>query len=235
MTNRPVRHVLLVDDHLFTCRDLRAAFLAHHSDPEAAFEFEVDMATTIAEAIEKVRARESSNQFHVIVLDLSFHSPGVDREGLRIADALGLCLRLGQTIPVEIIFSGYADVKNCVQAMRHGAWDVIDKAEDSDGDPYDRVVVSAVSRLKALDLQEHLATVAVEYLQTRIASLQRTYGGRLVAIWHEPEVGVIADGRDVFDLENNLHSWREIHPGGTYPFITRIPATSGSGRSGGTQ
>jgi len=234
MTVRPARHVLVVDDMSYICDDLRDTFLAHNRKPDGKYQFDVDIATTIEEAIDKVRARPVTDQYHVIVLDLSFAPADENnRDGLRVSDALGLCLRFGQTIPVEIIFSGYAGLKDCVQAMRHGAWDVINKLEDEDGDPYDRVVASAVARLMSLDLQEHLATVAVAYLQRRIATLQRQFGGQVIAIWHEPEVGVIAHGRDAFDLEQQLVSWRATHAEWMYPFVTQIPELALGMRHGG--
>lgn len=224
MTDRPVKRVLIVDDVLFTCNDVRAAFLAHNTDANGAFTFEVDITLSIADAIDMVRAKQWADQYDVIVLDLSFDTAGEDRSGFRIADALGLHRRLGQTIPVEIIFTGYANVRNCVQAMRCGAWDVIHKLEEvDDKNPFQLVVDSAVSRLRALELQQLLNVVALKWLQQHVSELQTLYAGQVVAIWNEPDVRVVASGRDAFELETQLESWRQGRPSWMYPFVVDIP------------
>jgi hypothetical protein len=54
-------------------------------------------------------------------------------------------------------------------------------------------------------------------------SLQERYGGKLVAIWNAPEMDVVASGRDVFELETALATWRSEHESWMYPFVISIP------------
>lgn len=224
MTTRPLKHVLVVDDDAFTRHDVCAAFKHYSDDAGSEFRFVAEAAESIHEAVGKVRAQRVDTAYDVIVLDLAFDEDGRTFEGLRIADALGICRRLGQAIPVEIVFSGYADVRTSVQVMRHGAWDVIDKhGDDPDVSPFRLVVESAVHRLKALDLQQNLNATVLPWLQRHIIDLQKKYGGLVVAIWHDPSLEVVADGRDVFELETRLDAWRKEHPDWMYPFVVQIP------------
>ena len=226
MTDRPNKYVLIVENDPFTRNDLRREFGVYSRNAASEYAFVVETAASIREALDKVRARRADKAFDVVVLDLSFDDVGLDREGLQLANALGLYRRLGQAIPVEIIFSGRADVRVTVQAMRHGVWDVIDKkSADDDTSAFRKVVESAVDRLKALDLQELLNDVAVTWLQQNIVDLQERYGGQVIAIWHEPNVRVIAAGRDVFELETRLDAWRKEHAAWMYPLVVQIPGT----------
>ena len=152
---------------------------------------------------------------------------------MRLANAVGLCGRLGQIIPVTIVFSGHGDILSLVvEVMRSGVWDFVDKRSVGDVDAFQRVVDSAVSRLQALDVQKVLKIAAVRWTHRNIAELQERYGGQVVAIGLETEdsqhskpeglrldtnsgagieqrMRVVAHGRDAFELETRLHEWRE--------------------------
>jgi CheY-like chemotaxis protein len=223
-----LKRVLVVEDRVYVRNDLRREFEEHNRDPGGPFVFVVETVASIQQAIALIRADQETRSYDVLVLDLSFDEEGTDRSGLRLASALGLLRRLGQEIPVEIVFSGYADLRTCVQTMRCGAWDVIDKADSLDGrSSYSLVVESAVTRLQSLELQAHLQAAAVPWLQQQVAALQLQYGGQVVAVWHEPEVHVVASGRDAFELELALEVWREGRAEWMYPFVVSIPEVSG--------
>jgi CheY-like chemotaxis protein len=222
-----VKRVLIVDDETLPRGELRAAF-SEHAETHRLFEFQLEEQESVEEAIESIRATSTppAKGFDVLVLDLSFDPPGLDRKGLRLASALGLFRRLGEAIPIVIVFSAYADLHNSVQAMRSSAWDVIHKWEPPEAEgmsPYQLVVESAVLRLRALDLESHLRSKALAWLQHHIADLQVSHGGQVVAIWHEPEVHVVASGKDPFELELQLETWRENRPEWMYPFVISIP------------
>jgi CheY-like chemotaxis protein len=226
MSDKPLKRVFIVDDEHWIVHDLREVFLAYNDDAAGAFTFEVDTTQSVGEAIERVRA-EPTPQYDVLVLDLSFNAAGRDRQGMKIAEALAIYRRLGQPVPVEILFTGWATVGLAVEAMRAGMWDVIDKAADEgDRDPFEQVLDSAVARLQGLALQERLNEVVVPWLQQHIVSLQTKYGGKLVAIWHEPTVAVIASGKDAFELEKSLQAWRWERESWMYPFVVQIPDVS---------
>jgi hypothetical protein len=218
-----VKRVLIVDDLPYVCMDLRDTFL-ESAEADGLFRFEIETRGTVEEAIALIRTSPAGGGFDVLVLDLSFDPSGLDRKGLQLASALGLCRRLGEAIPIVIVFSAYADLHNCVQAMRSSVWDVVHRGDPAEGpSSFDLVVASAIQRLRALDLQSHLNTVALEWLQHHIADLQVSHGGQVVAIWHEPEVHVVASGQDAFELELRLETWRENRPEWMYPFVVSIP------------
>ena len=227
---RSTKRVLVVDDESVTLEDLCSVFIEHNHEVGGVFTFEVDQAGSTGEAVEKVRSRGEDAGYDVIVLDLRFTTEPSDRQGLHMAEALGVIRRLGHAIPIVIVFTGYGDLHTCVRAMRHGAWDFIEKFDQESRSCYQLVVDSAVARLRGIQQQERLRTAALEWLPRNLAGLQEKFGGQIVAIWDAPPLKVIASGKDAFDLEAALAPWRSRHPDWMYPFIIRIPenATSAS-------
>jgi hypothetical protein len=90
------------------------------------------------------------------------------------------------------------------------------------------VVDSALAALRQMDtrrIQEQ--KISEEWLPRNIWRLEQIYGGKLIALWHEPEVQVIGAGADGFELENVLQEWRGQHRLWEQPFIVRIPPARG--------
>jgi hypothetical protein len=96
------------------------------------------------------------------------------------------------------------------------------------------VVDSAIARLQQLDLRrEQEKHIATNWLPENLRALQARYGRQLIALWHEPEVKVIASGRDAFELEVNLKDWRIQHAAWEQPFIVQIPRHRSDGEEKG--
>jgi CheY-like chemotaxis protein len=225
MTGRPIKRVLIVDDDPVAHRDLCDKFREHNVAGDGVFQFEVDVQESIDAAIESIQRKTKHGQYDVIVLDLSFTEEGDDFIGLRLADALGLYTRLGQAIPVTIVFSAYASIRFAVAVMRCGVWDVLDKLDaESEVGPYQDVVDSAVSRLRSLDAEKALKLAAVRWTHQHIVELQSKFAGQVVAVWNVPDMRVVAHGKDAFELEKHLHTWREKRPDASHPYVVWIPS-----------
>jgi CheY-like chemotaxis protein len=225
------KRVLVVDDDLVVGNVLEEAFTRASDDPTHPYGFDVTRAEDVSEAVTSIRQSIGDKlPYDVVVLDLSFTPEGTDFFGGYMADALGLYARLGQLIPVIIVFSGYVNVQNSVALMRCGAWDVIDKASgDDDVDAFDLVVRSAIRRLTALDAQATATTAAVRWLHRSISMLQDRYANLVIAIGEVPndggktDIDVIASAGDAFELEERLRPWRRNNPEAMQPYVVKIP------------
>jgi FixJ family two-component response regulator len=214
------KFVLIADDELRMREILHDRFAACDHRVECPYKFGIEEAMSASECIQKVRAKK----YDVIILDVRMEEK---TSGLGVNLALALGEELGYEEPVKIIFTGYPNYKQCVEAMRHGAWDYIVKEDDGTTPAAQVVVNSAVARLQELDLRRELEQqIAAEWLPQYLRELQAKYGGMLVAIWHRPEIAVVTSGTDAFELEVHLRKWRQEHAEWEQPFLVRIPKLS---------
>lgn len=216
MTEKSKKTVLIVDDEQRMCEMLKDRFTDCNQRADCHYEFEVDVALSAAECIQKVRTK----RYDVIVLDVRMEE---ETSGLEVGQALSEDLSHERPM-VKIMIAGHPNYRQCVKAVRDDAWDYIVK-EDVGTTPVTQIVVdSAVARLQQVDLRQELEQqVAADWLPRHLWELQPEYGGKLVAVWHRPEIRVIAVGSDAFELEANLKEWREQHADWEQPFLVRIP------------
>jgi CheY-like chemotaxis protein len=230
MNDKIKKSVLIVDDELNMSAMLNDWFIDYNSKAGCPYEFEVDIAHSAAECIEKVRAKksveDSNPPFDIIVLDVRMEE---QTSGLKAA--LALYEQLGWETPIRIILTGYPTYNDCVNAMRHGVWDYITKESVGGVLVGQRVVNSALGRLQELDLRtEQKQKIAQYWLPEHFYELQTRYGEQLVALWHRPKVEVIASGVDAFELEAKLEDWRKEHAAWEQPYIVQIRPPRGSGK-----
>jgi CheY-like chemotaxis protein len=234
-SEKPVKFVLFADDIAWYRDVLPKYFLARNAEEACPYHFEVDVADSLDAAGEKVRdKRKSGKEYDVIVMDQSLPPDNKAPNKLGIAEGVfGFALeqeaRPGRQFPIIIVFTIYPDVEPCVTAMRYGAWDYISKrrAGETGQDPSERVVDSAVHRLRELDLHETLnREIGVNWVPRNSAMLAEHYAGKIIALWHKPHVEVVASGRDAFELARDLNvRWRtrpDYEPW-MQPFILRVP------------
>jgi CheY-like chemotaxis protein len=208
--NKSKKSVLIVDDEPGMLKILRDGFIDCKEVTDCPYEFEVETAASTAECISKIRTRAAAagkTFYEVIVLDIRMEHA---TSGLNVARALSspeiarsLAEGFGFEKPIRIVVTGYANDEQCIQVMRSGAWDYIVK-EDIDGKSIShRVVESAVTRLWQLDsrLQQE-RQIAADWLPRHFMEIQNKYSGKLIALWHQPKVEIIASGRDAFELED---------------------------------
>lgn len=101
--------VLVVDDNKFITNVLRS-FLEHER-------YEVEVATSVSEAVDTLKNR--SADFDVLMTDLSL--PG--------EDGFAMLKHAEQIDPhmVRVVVSGHVTAQNAITAMRHGAYDFVQK------------------------------------------------------------------------------------------------------------
>jgi len=226
MIRKIEKRVLIVDDEPRMREVLADNFEDCNEDKDCEYNFIVDMASSAAECIAKIR----DANYDVIVLDIRMEE---ETSGLATAQAFRLSemakainKEFGPELPIRIIFTGYPQYPQCVEVMRSGAWDYIVKEDVGEKSMFKIVVDSALVRLRQLDLRrKHEELFASDWVPKHIHELQKQYGGKLVALWHQPQPEVIAAGIDAFDLEEKLINWRNEHEEWEQPFIVKIPAS----------
>jgi len=215
VTAKTKKTVLVVDDDTAWHGLFRDCFSTYSHRADCPCDFEVDGASSAADCVQMIRAkRREGASYDVILLDIR-----MEEELSGIKTMVELAREAREEVPLRIVFTGFPTYKTCVQAMRHGAWDYILKEDVENRLAAQIVVESALSRLRELDLRRELENRISEHL----GELQLDYAGKLVALWHEPEVHVIASGSDAFELEDNLKEWRKQHASWKQPFILRVP------------
>jgi ActR/RegA family two-component response regulator len=234
MESSVLKRVLIIDDKDFW-KERFARWFAGRAKrrDDCPYAFCVDAETTLDGGIERIReAVRCNTPYDVVVFDLLFHgSDDANPEGLQGVMGFGLTNELIDDLPVIIVFTGHPTFLSCVDAMRNGAWDYIVK-EDRGDKPAPQVVAdSAIDRLLELDLRRTLREeVSVKWYPNHSLELEESHSGQLVALWHQPEVHVIASGRDSFDLDVKLQPWRSNRPSWHQPFILRVQSPpSGDG------
>ncbi len=222
MSAKVRKKVLIVDDEPLMCEMLIDRFGDCVANQECPYEFEADVANSAAEWVERFHTEgpgAGPTPYDVVVLDIRMEG---ERSGLETSFAMQQ--QWGSESPVRIICTGYPSYKDCVEAMRTGAWDYIVKEDIAETPLAQLVVNSAVARLRQLDQRrEQESLIVSDWLPLNIPDLQPQYDGKLVALWHEPEVSVVATGRDAFELEASLKGWRRDHEAWEQPFVVQIP------------
>lgn len=227
MSDINIKRVLIVDDDR-RWRDGLTYHFTNRLGQTDPYVFKVEVATSTEDCIAKLRARRTGDGYDVVVLDVRLKDSVEDSDtgGLRVNLAFAMGEEFGFDRPVRIIFTGYASYPDCVRAMRYGAWDYILKEDVGSVLAARLVVNSAVARLRQLDLRHEQEEVLAErWLPAHLHELQANCGGHVVALWHRPKVEMIASGRDVFDLEDQLEQcgWRQNRETWEEPFIVGVP------------
>lgn len=220
MSSKPKKLVLVADDEETMRQGLIRRFQRRSETIDCPYEFEVDAVPSAAECIAVVRAKlPTEESYDVIVLDIHMEE---ELSGLNAA--LDLATQLGHEEPVRIMFTGYPQYRDCVQAIQGGVWDYIVKDDVAGRSAFQLVVDSALNRLQQLEQRrEQEQLIAVDWYPRNFHELQMQYGGQVIALWHQPAVAVIASGCDTFELEMNLKEWREQHASWEKPYLLKVP------------
>lgn len=216
MDKKIKKQVLIVDDECRMAEALKDRFTDCNSNAECPYEFDVDVANSAAECVERIRNKD----YDLTVLDVLMEE---EDSGLRIN--FEILYELRWEVPIRIVFTGFPKYRDCVEAMRSRAWDYIVKEDVGNTSMFQIVVDSAIARLRQLDLRRtQESQIAGAWLAQHDFELRERYAGQLVALWHDPEVRVIAFGRDAFELEERLRDWRQQHLPWQQPFILEVSA-----------
>ncbi len=201
MTHRPYC-VLVVDDHHPTRQMLQDAFV----------EARADISVSVADCEDQAIAQLTEHSFDAVVLDKRMART---TSGLELAASIGIG---GRDMPaVYVIYTGFPDhnFRECVGAMRSGAWDYIIKEATETVPSANRVVDSVTNRLDALAIRNELEQVLASWLPRHLSELESKYTGKIVALWFagkdtspQADLEPIGAAENPFVLNEQLSTWR---------------------------
>ena len=93
-------------------------------------------------------------------------------------------------LPVTIVLTGHPSVPNCVEAMKAGAWDYIEKNPADGADPYERLLDSLKRsyEYKLEHPERGITNPDSEWVHDNLDKLMTEYPGQLVAVLYEKVV-----------------------------------------------
>jgi DNA-binding NtrC family response regulator len=162
--------VLAIDDQPEVLKQIEKA-IADAEGPDGK-PYDVVALTDHLEAFERLDAEH----FDVVITDMVM---GADQdEGLAILHKLS-----GQS-PITIVLTAYPSIPNCVEAMRAGAWDYLEKVPADGSDAYENLLRSLADacRFRAERPEHGLANPDAKWVHEHFAELLDEYGGEVIAV-----------------------------------------------------
>jgi DNA-binding NtrC family response regulator len=138
-------------------------------------------------------------RFDVVVTDMFM---GEEDEGL------GILRALTEKSPITIVLTAYPRIPNCVQAMRAGAWDYIEKTPEDGSDPYENLLKSIREACERRREQPETGKAAgdTRWVHENIGKLIEQYPGQVVAVLDQK---VVDSDKSLAALSNRI---REKYP-----------------------
>ncbi len=193
--------ILIIDDQEKWRKEIIKVFNTQND-----FEYELFEASSKEEALQALK----NSRFDVITIDMRFEiKEDKDSEGgLKILHFLET-LRHWNPSSVAVVFTAYPSFRNCVEAMRYGAWDYIDKNntfieyKDDNG----RSIPSVQMLLRSVKegLEHRFSSEAGPnslWLQEHLPELVEKYSGKMVAFIGEEVIGA-GDSKE--ELQNTIN------------------------------
>jgi DNA-binding NtrC family response regulator len=176
--------VLVIDDDPDDLENIVEA-LQNSQGPDNQ-NFDVEEASNDREAIEKLDKSlddKTKKPFDIVIVDMQLGSKG--DEGIEIIK------RLSGKSSVAIVFTHVPEISNCVEAMKAGAWDYIEKKTRIDrADHYKRLrdsIHKAYERFKK-NPERGIPNPDSEWVHKNFNYLMKKYPGKLVAVLYEKEI-----------------------------------------------
>ena len=204
--------ILVIDDEENVLKQI-VNFLKS-SNPPPGETFEVEGETDHQAALDSLQKLDpTKTYFHVIVTDMRM---GVqDEEGLEILN------QLTEKSPITIVLTAFASIPNCVESMRAGAWDYLEKNPEDESDPYENLLRSIKKAYKERlknPYPERMHPDA-KWVNDNMDELLKKYGGKVVAVLDQAVVDSDSEYKPLMDRVSEKFKIAR-------PTIVSIPDTS---------
>ena len=115
-------------------------------------------------------------RFEIIITDM-YMGPEQD-------EGLAILRRLTGKSPITIVLTAYPSIPNCVQSMRAGAWDYLEKVPEGGSDAYENLCQSIREACEyRLEHPEAARSAAdTRWVSEHIEQLMRDFPGEVVAV-----------------------------------------------------
>ena len=169
--------VLVVDDQPEVLKQIASAVAAEKGIDGKAYDVTAESDHQAALGLlEKER-------FDVVVTDMLMGPDDV--EGLEILR------QLTEKSPVTLVLTAHPSIPNCVQAMRAGAWDYLEKVPEVRSNAYENLLKSIrqALRFRREHPEARRARGDTRWVHEHMGELMREYPGEVVAVLDQEVVG----------------------------------------------
>lgn len=175
------KQVLIIEDDEGMRKQLKRVFEVYEDEK---LKFKVTTAKDVKEAEECLKRKG----FDVAIIDMKL--PESPTSGVEIVTKSMEDFRLHSPMILPIIYTAYPSYETCVNAMRSGAWDYIDK---NSVDSMNKLLQSVKEGLERRYSSE--TGPDTSWLETHLPEFKKKYGDRFIALIGEEVVasGVIID------------------------------------------
>jgi DNA-binding NtrC family response regulator len=199
--------VLLIEDHREDLRELENLFKS--TKPPWGDHYDIVSCQNYKEALVPTNGQPP---FDILVTDMKMGSAA--NEGLEV-------LRyFSNRLPIAIVITGYPTIRNCVDAMKAGAWDYIEKYPPDETDPYERLnsSIHQACQERRKNPERGEPNPDSEWINEHYEELSKNYPGSLVAVLY----GKVVDSDITFAA---LAKRIELKYPLTRPTIVYLPGT----------
>ena len=162
--------VLAIDDQPEVLKQIEKAVAA--TDGPDGKPYDVVALTDHLEALQRLDAEH----FDVVITDIVM---GTEQD-----EGLAILRKLTNRSPITIVLTAYPSIPNCVEAMRAGAWDYLEKVPADGGDPYDNLLqsLSDACRFRAEHPQAGRSNPDAKWVHEHFAELLDQHAGEVIAV-----------------------------------------------------
>jgi DNA-binding NtrC family response regulator len=181
--------------------------------------FDIVEASKYQEAIKEIVDSlddKTKKPFDIVIVDMNL---GKGKEGIDIIKHLA-----GKS-SVAIVITINSNIPNCVEAMRAGAWDYIEKQPFEGKDPYRQQLPDSIRKAYEYfkkNPERGVPNPDIEWIHKHFKDLMKKHPGKLVAVLYEK---VVDSGPNFAELVKRLESKFPL----AKPTIVSIPASSKGG------
>jgi len=162
--------VLAIDDQPEVLKQIERALAA--AEGPNGHPYEVVGMTDHEEALERLDAEH----FDVVIADMVM--------GAQEDEGLTVLRKLTDRSPITIVLTAYPSIPNCVESMRAGAWDYIEKMPEDESDPYEKLLASlhGACQFRLEHPEAGRSNPDSTWVRQHLDELVRDHGGEVVAV-----------------------------------------------------
>ena len=181
--------VLVIDDQPEALKQIENAISAQKGPDGKSFE-------VTSEGDHRAAMRRLEDErFDVVVTDM--YMARDEDEGLDILR------QLTEKSPITIVLTAYASVRNCVESMRAGAWDYLEKVPEDGSNAYENLLASIrqACEERVARLERTRSPADTQWIHENMDALLKEHPGEIVAVLDQK---LVDSGKSFSELEKRM-------------------------------